>query len=77
MKTRRYNIWAVLGLLLFLISIVLLFPVASDNKKIYAIILFCSIGIIVVLLLFLIWVHILPTSRSEEQSEKKASKVRF
>uniref|UniRef100_UPI00321672EB hypothetical protein n=1 Tax=uncultured Draconibacterium sp. TaxID=1573823 RepID=UPI00321672EB len=70
MKLHRYNIWAILTVLLLLVSVVLIFPMASDNEKWYRIVLYSSIGIVVILILFLIWTDIfLPGHNKKEVAD--------
>ncbi len=57
MKIYKYKIRVIVTLLLLLIAVVLVFPLASDNAEIYRIILFCSTGIVILIILFLIWTN--------------------
>jgi cytosine/uracil/thiamine/allantoin permease len=57
MKIYKYSVRAVITLLLLLVLIVLFFPLAFDNEQIYKVILFSSIAIVLILMLFLIWIN--------------------
>ncbi|WP_320112176.1 hypothetical protein [Draconibacterium orientale] len=58
MKILKNNAAPVVGVVTILTSIVLFFPIAFDNQRIYTIIIYTSIAILLLLLLFLIWVNV-------------------
>ncbi len=70
MKRRKYSIWAVTSVIIVLTATVLLFPVASNNHKLYSIVLYASISIVVFMLLFLIWLNIFATSNNKKPVQK-------
>ena len=58
MKSFKNNVWSVVGVVTVLTSAVLFFPLFSDNQRVYTIIIYTSIAILILLLFFLIWVNI-------------------
>lgn len=58
MKIFKNNVGTVVGVVIILTSVVLLFPLAFDNPRVYSIIIYTSIAILFALLLFLIWVNL-------------------
>lgn len=58
---RKYHVGAVLLFLICLAVAVILFPIAFDNQKIYEGFILTSIGILVLLMLFLIKVNVLDS----------------
>ena len=58
MKILKNNAAPVVGVVTILTSIVLFFPIAFDNQRIYTIIIYTSIAILLLLLLFLIWMNV-------------------
>ncbi len=63
MKILKNNVGTVVGVVTVLTSIVLFFPIAFDNQRLYTIIIYTSIAILLLLLLFLIWVNVFATSK--------------
>ena len=61
MKNQRYNIRAVMVIILCCVLAVLLFPMVSNDKEIYTAVICVSIGIVIFLLLYLIKVHVFET----------------
>ncbi len=47
-----------MGLLLFLVALVLVFPVLFDNEQVYRIILYSATGIVFILMILLISIHL-------------------
>ena len=69
MKNQRYNIWIIATILLCCVLVVLLFPVAFDNKEIYKGIIFTSIGVVIFLLMFLVKVHVFESGKKKGIAE--------
>ncbi|WP_319227153.1 hypothetical protein [Draconibacterium orientale] len=63
MKILKNNAAPVVGVVTILTSIVLFFPIAFDNQRIYTIIIYTSIAILLLLLLFLIWVNVFAPNK--------------
>ncbi|KJF43324.1 hypothetical protein LH29_13870 [Draconibacterium sediminis] len=63
MKILKNNAGAVVGVVTILTSVVLFFPIAFDNQRLYTIIIYTSITILLLLLLFLIWVNVFATNK--------------
>ncbi|WP_372647920.1 hypothetical protein [Draconibacterium sp.] len=63
MKILKNNAGAVVGVVTILTSVVLFFPIAFDNQRLYTIIIYTSISILLLLLLFLIWVNVFATNK--------------
>ncbi|MEN8118139.1 MAG: hypothetical protein ABFS16_14235 [Bacteroidota bacterium] len=66
MKNHRYNIWVVITILLCCVFAVLFFPVASDNVGTYKAVLFTSIGVVVILLVYLVRAHIFAAEQKNK-----------
>ncbi|QIA08716.1 hypothetical protein [Draconibacterium halophilum] len=58
MKNFKHSIGAVVIVVILLTTIVLLFPLAFDNQKVYSIIVYASIAIFILLLLLLIYINL-------------------
>lgn len=65
MKHQKYNLWAITIVLLACVLAVLLFPLAFDKPNIYLGILLASIGIVVVIFMFLIKVHVFDKEKNK------------
>jgi protein-S-isoprenylcysteine O-methyltransferase Ste14 len=63
MKRDSYNLRTVVVILLCCVLAVLFFPVAFDNPAVYEGIIYTSIAIVILLLLFLIKVHIFESGK--------------
>lgn len=63
MKILNNNVGTVVGVVTIITSVVLFFPIVFDNQRLYTIIIYTSIAILVLLLLFLIWVNVFATSK--------------
>lgn len=63
MKILKNNVGTVVGVVTILTSIVLFFPIAFDNQRLYTIIIYTSIAILLLLLFFLIWVNVFATDK--------------
>lgn len=63
MKNPKYNIGTIVVILLCCVLAVLFFPVASNDKEIYKAVIFASIGVVIILLLFLIKVHVFESGK--------------
>ena len=66
MKTQRYNIWIIISIILLCVTAVLFFPMAFDNKEVYKAIIYLSIGVLLILLLFLIKAHVFHASKEHK-----------
>lgn len=69
MKNQRYNIWVIAGILLCCVLVVLLFPLAFDNKEIYKGVIYAAIGVVILLLMFVIKVHVFETHKKNGVAE--------
>nr|WP_321355882.1 hypothetical protein [uncultured Draconibacterium sp.] len=63
MKNLKNNVGTVVGVVTILTSTVLFFPIAFDNQRLYTIIIYTSIAILLLLLFFLIWVNVFATDK--------------
>jgi len=57
MKNNKFSKWTIMGLLLFLVVLVLVFPVLFDNEQVYRIILYSATGIVFILMILVISVQ--------------------
>ena len=69
MKSIKYSIGIVVGVVILLTSVVLLFPVAFNNQRVYSIILYASIAIVILLLLYLVWINVFATPEHKQNFE--------
>ncbi len=69
MKNQRYSIWIVVIVLLCCLLAVVFFPMASDNHEIYKAIIFTSIAVVLIMLLFLIKVHVFESHKSKHVAD--------
>jgi len=69
MKNQRYSIWTIVIIILCCVAAVLFFPIASDDKEIYKVIIFASIGVVLFLLLFLVKVHVFESGKQKHVTE--------
>jgi hypothetical protein len=58
---KKYHLGAIMLFLICLAIVVVLFPLAFDNKRIYEGLLLTSIAIVILLMLFLIKVNVLDS----------------
>jgi len=65
MKSQKYNLWAVVAIILLCIAAVLLFPIAFHNTEVYKAVIYAAIGVVILLLLYLIKVHVFDSGGHE------------
>lgn len=71
MRISKYKILTIAGIAILVTFIVLIFPVAFNNQKIYGIVLSSSIAIVVLLLFYLVYINIADIQEKDNDTNSK------